>query len=77
MLELLPWLLFLAFVGGKMLLVDVYKIPALVSLGVIVAILTFAFVASFYAKRRGTDDHDGGRPADPATSPGLPAASLS
>ncbi|MDP9354573.1 MAG: TerC/Alx family metal homeostasis membrane protein [Chloroflexota bacterium] len=42
----------LVFVGTKMLLVDVYKMPALVSLGVIVSILTVAFVASFLARDR-------------------------
>lgn len=42
----------LMFVGAKMLLVDVYKIPALVSLGVIVTILTVAIVASVRASRR-------------------------
>lgn len=36
----------LVFVGAKMLLVDVYKIPALVSLAVIITILGVAFVAS-------------------------------
>jgi tellurite resistance protein TerC len=38
--------LVLAFVGIKMLLVGVYKIPILVSLGVIVALLTGSIVAS-------------------------------
>jgi tellurite resistance protein TerC len=37
----------LVFVGSKMLLVDVYKIPALLSLSVIVAILSIAFIFSF------------------------------
>lgn len=41
----------LVWVGGKMLLVDVYKVPSLVSLGVIVAILAVAFGASFLARR--------------------------
>ena len=36
----------LVFVGAKMLLVDTYKVPALVSLAVIVSILTVAIVAS-------------------------------
>ncbi len=54
----------LVFVGAKMMLVDVYKIPALVSLTVITGILTVAFVASFAKQRR-----DGG-----AASHGLPAA---
>jgi tellurite resistance protein TerC len=45
----------LVFVGTKMLLVDVYKIPALVSLGIIITILAVAFVASSLA-RRGHDE---------------------
>ena len=40
----------LTFVGVKMLLVDVYKIHPLVSLAVIIAILTIAFVASVRAR---------------------------
>ena len=45
--NLLPWLAaLLTFVGLKLVLADVYKIPALVSRGVIVAILTAAFVTS-------------------------------
>ena len=39
----------LTFVGAKMLLVDLYKIPALASLGVILTILTCAIVASLRA----------------------------
>jgi len=42
----------LLFVGAKMLLIDVYKIPALVSLGVIVAILSVAVAASLAKARR-------------------------
>jgi tellurite resistance protein TerC len=42
----------LLFVGAKMLLVDVYKVPALASLGVIVAILGAAIVASLIVDRR-------------------------
>jgi len=42
----------LVFVGGKMLLVDVYKIPSLVSLAVIVGILGFAVTASLLVQRR-------------------------
>ncbi len=37
----------LVFVGTKMLLVDVYKVPSLLSLGVIVAILAVALTASW------------------------------
>ncbi len=42
----------LVFVGAKMLLVDVYKIPALVSLAVIVVVLGVAISASVLARRR-------------------------
>lgn len=42
----------LVFVGAKMLLVDVYKIPSLVSLAVIVLILTVAIGASVLKRRR-------------------------
>ena len=36
----------LVFIGTKMLLIDVYKIPVLVSLGVVVAILAITMVWS-------------------------------
>jgi tellurite resistance protein TerC len=43
----------LMFVGAKMLLIDTYKVPTLLSLGVIVTVLTVAIVASLLvAKRR-------------------------
>ncbi len=42
----------LIFVGSKMLLVDIYKIPPLLSLGVIVAMLAVAIAASVVAQRR-------------------------
>ena len=44
----------LVFVGGKMLLTDVYKIPALVSLAVVVGILSIAIAASLVVQRRGS-----------------------
>lgn len=45
----------LVFVGAKMLLVDVYKVPALASLGAIVTILAVAVAASILkALREGT-----------------------
>ena len=47
----------LSFVGAKMLLVDVYKIHPFVSLAVIIAILSVAFVASV---RAGTLDQSAG-----------------
>ena len=42
----------LIFVGGKMLLVDIYKVPALLSLAVIIAILGISFGASIRARKR-------------------------
>ena len=42
----------LVFVGAKMMLVDVYKIHALVSLSVIISLLTIAIAASFLVTRR-------------------------
>ena len=46
--HLLPYglALVLAFIGSKMLLIDVLKIPVLVSLGVVVAIIGATVVAS-------------------------------
>lgn len=42
----------LVFVGGKMLLTDVYKIPSLASLAAIAAILAVAVTASLLVQRR-------------------------
>nr|WP_305082499.1 TerC family protein [Oscillochloris sp. ZM17-4] len=42
----------LTFVGTKMVLVDIYKIPTAISLGVIVAVLAIAVVASLIRARR-------------------------
>jgi tellurite resistance protein TerC len=42
----------LAFVGTKMVIVDIYKIPVGLSLGVIAGILTIAVVASLLRSRR-------------------------
>lgn len=44
----------LVFVGTKMLVIDIYKIPALVSLGVIISILTVAIVGSVLVQKRRT-----------------------
>jgi predicted tellurium resistance membrane protein TerC len=41
----------LVFVGTKMLLVDVYKVPVLASLGVIATVLTVSVVASLLRRR--------------------------
>jgi tellurite resistance protein TerC len=42
----------LVFVGGKMLVADVYKVPSFVSLAVIATILATAIAASLLADRR-------------------------
>ncbi|MGI9254593.1 MAG: tellurium resistance protein TerC, partial [Thermomicrobiales bacterium] len=42
----------LTFVGLKMVLVDVYKVPALVSLSVIVSLLAIAIIASLMHNKR-------------------------
>jgi tellurite resistance protein TerC len=59
----------LVFVGSKMLLVDVYKIPALVSLAVIVGILTVAIVASIQARKREEAAAEHARLHIPASKP--------
>jgi tellurite resistance protein TerC len=46
----------LGFVGIKMLIADLYKIPIPVSLGVIVVVLTVAIVWSLYSSRRAGDE---------------------
>ena len=56
----------LVFVGAKMLLIDTYKIPALVSLGVILVILTVAITASIISARR----NPGAIHAQPEAAPG-------
>ena len=55
----------LVWVGSKMLLVDVYKVPSLVSLAVIISILGVAFGASFVARRREGSDTQGEAPTAP------------
>ncbi len=42
----------LTFVGTKMLLIDIYKIPILVSLGVIAGVLSVAVIASLWRNQR-------------------------
>jgi tellurite resistance protein TerC len=61
----------LIFVGAKMLLIDVFKMPALVSLAVIISILTVAFVASFLARKReeAADGPGGGSTTTAPTAP--------
>ncbi len=45
----------LVFIGAKMLLIDVYKIPVLVSLGVVVGVLAITMVWSVRTAPRGGD----------------------
>ena len=59
----------LVFVGGEMLLIDVYKIPALGSLAVIITILAIAFGASAIAGRREVAAGDGEAALPPGTDP--------
>jgi tellurite resistance protein TerC len=42
----------LVFVGAKMTMMDVFKMPALISLGVILGTLAISVIASFYANKR-------------------------
>ncbi len=44
--------LILVFIGAKMLIVDVYKIPILIALGVVVLVLVSSVVASLMVPRR-------------------------
>ncbi len=75
----------LVFVGAKMLLTDVYKVPIVLSLGVIALILLTAVGASLlFPKAAEAHDpvvHDPLRPAPepasgPATAPPLPAGAV-
>jgi len=59
--------LILVFVGGKMLLTEVFKVPITVALGVVMGVLVISIVASLLTPRpasRQTDQH--GLPAEPA-----------
>jgi tellurite resistance protein TerC len=56
----------LVFVGGKMLLSDVYKVPVAISLGVIVLVLAFAIGVSLL-RTRGGRASEGGATGGPAT----------
>jgi tellurite resistance protein TerC len=42
----------LVFVGAKMMLIDFVKIPALISLAVVLALLAGAMLASWWVARR-------------------------
>jgi tellurite resistance protein TerC len=56
--------LVLGFVGVKMLLLDVYKIPIQVSLAVVASMIAFAIVGSLLFPRK--DDKEGGGTPLPA-----------
>jgi tellurite resistance protein TerC len=61
----------LAFVGAKMLLADVYKVPIVISLGVIATILAIGIIASWIHARRhpSAEGEDAGHgPLPPATA---------
>jgi tellurite resistance protein TerC len=55
----------LAFVGMKMLLVDVVHLPTAVSLGVIIGVLTVTIVLSLRADRNERDTVEAGEPVRP------------
>ncbi|MCC6674968.1 MAG: TerC family protein [Thermomicrobiales bacterium] len=58
----------MAFVGSKMVLIDVVKIPPLISLGVIGGILTVAILASLRVRDNAPVDANQDDPADAARS---------
>ena len=63
----------LAFVGIKMIMVEVYHMPTYVSLGVIALVLTITIVASLRAEKRDAlRAEDGGTDASPPSSSGRP-----
>jgi len=45
----------LVFVGGKMLFSEIYKMPILMSLGVIATILVASILASLIAPKKGNE----------------------
>ena len=57
----------LVFVGLKMALVDLYKVPPFVSLGIIASMLTISIVWSFVATRR--EGHPLPLPSKPEAPP--------
>ncbi len=56
----------LVFVGAKMMLIDVFKMPSLISLAVIVGILGVAITASLLVRRRESTHVPGELPPDEA-----------
>jgi tellurite resistance protein TerC len=74
----------LAFVGVKMIMVEVYHMPTYVSLGVIAVVLTITIVASLQAEKRdarragkagGSDPEAGGSDPEPGSSDPEPGGS--
>lgn len=59
--------LILVFVGGKMALVDVYKVPTLMSLGVISGILILSVLASLWMPQKESHEQES-KPADASLS---------
>jgi tellurite resistance protein TerC len=59
----------LVFVGAKMLLVDVWKVPIWLSLVVIIGILGLATIASHFAVKRGVKGHTIDEPHGEGTHP--------
>jgi tellurite resistance protein TerC len=67
--------LVLVFVGAKMMLLDIYKVPTAVSLGVITLLIGGSIAASLWADRRGrgagaapgSDDREIGGPGAAAS----------
>ena len=54
----------LIFVGGKMLLADVYKLPTAASLGVIVGILALTILASYWRRSESVSDESASEKKD-------------
>lgn len=59
----------LVFVGGKMLLSDVYKIPVAISLGVILLVLALAIAVSLLRPLPEEDVHEEDEPPSPSPTP--------
>jgi tellurite resistance protein TerC len=58
----------LTFVGVKMVLIDVFKIPTFVSLLVVASIITLSVIASLIRDRRLHSSGEGGEGGNPATT---------
>jgi tellurite resistance protein TerC len=59
----------MAFVGTKMVLIDVFKIPPVLSLGVIASILAVAILASWRKNKNAPVDDETTAPADAPQPP--------